>query len=444
LRQRDVHKKSDDSCAPNDSSCLEMPTDLWVIKGKVYDFTTWTKHHPGGAAILNQSKGSDATALFESYHAVAESTKGKEKMGLDKALKRYYVRDARANEQDISVQHDWVNTPHYDKLKQNAQAYFQKNGSKAPWFIKLWHFSWSILYFGLAYRWIMYGKIWEAALMGAASLYGPGDAGHSGTHYEIFKSAKLNILFANVVAMWQFVPSGWTRQHVMMHHTRPTYTGDVDIHHLAFFNFWRLSKHEAWRWHHKYWFFKWPIAVTAIGLALPIVDASTLFVELPYLVDNVRHKAYADKWEYAKTFMQFMAQCCLWGTIVIRHGPATFFAPWLVFGFLFYSSAQLSHGTHEAQVDRENTKDEWILQQVRSTRGDHSPYSLFWTAFSIGLNNQAVHHCFPSCHWYHYPALNDIVLEATGEIYGVNRYKATFWEAYRDHLTFVNEVNKKP
>jgi len=42
-------------------------TDAWIIiKGKVYDVTSWIPKHPGGKIIL-QGIGKDATSLFENY-----------------------------------------------------------------------------------------------------------------------------------------------------------------------------------------------------------------------------------------------------------------------------------------------------------------------------------------------------------------------------------------
>lgn len=42
--------------------------DCWiVVKGKVYDVTSWVPLHPGGRLILNGA-GRESTALFLSYH----------------------------------------------------------------------------------------------------------------------------------------------------------------------------------------------------------------------------------------------------------------------------------------------------------------------------------------------------------------------------------------
>jgi hypothetical protein len=45
------------------------PTDLWmVIRGIVYDCSSWCRFHPGGVDTLMEAAGRDGTALFEQFH----------------------------------------------------------------------------------------------------------------------------------------------------------------------------------------------------------------------------------------------------------------------------------------------------------------------------------------------------------------------------------------
>ena len=39
------------------------------IHGQAYDLTEWLPRHPGGAYLLEITRGTDCTELFESYHA---------------------------------------------------------------------------------------------------------------------------------------------------------------------------------------------------------------------------------------------------------------------------------------------------------------------------------------------------------------------------------------
>jgi salicylate hydroxylase len=46
--------------------------DCWVvIHGKVYDFSEWKDHHPGGTLVARTFAGRDATAEFSDFHSKA-------------------------------------------------------------------------------------------------------------------------------------------------------------------------------------------------------------------------------------------------------------------------------------------------------------------------------------------------------------------------------------
>ena len=44
--------------------------DCWIIiRGKVYDFSEWKDHHPGGPFVARMYAGKDATAEFGDFHS---------------------------------------------------------------------------------------------------------------------------------------------------------------------------------------------------------------------------------------------------------------------------------------------------------------------------------------------------------------------------------------
>lgn len=49
-----------------------MHNNTWVVHGRAYDLTAVMRTHPGGAWILELTRGTDVTALFESYHAFSD------------------------------------------------------------------------------------------------------------------------------------------------------------------------------------------------------------------------------------------------------------------------------------------------------------------------------------------------------------------------------------
>ena len=51
-------------------------TDCWsVIKGEVYDLTSYVKDHPGGANLIKAICGKDGSSSFASEHAGASKPK---------------------------------------------------------------------------------------------------------------------------------------------------------------------------------------------------------------------------------------------------------------------------------------------------------------------------------------------------------------------------------
>ena len=48
--------------------------DAWtILRGYVYDITSFLDHHPGGVDILEQVFGEDCTDLFDEYHSFVNS-----------------------------------------------------------------------------------------------------------------------------------------------------------------------------------------------------------------------------------------------------------------------------------------------------------------------------------------------------------------------------------
>ncbi|CAM9681016.1 unnamed protein product [Chrysoparadoxa australica] len=60
---------------------LKKSSELWFMHGAYYDLSLFMKNHPGGEGVLKMTQGlEDVTALFESYHALANIVTIKEMM----------------------------------------------------------------------------------------------------------------------------------------------------------------------------------------------------------------------------------------------------------------------------------------------------------------------------------------------------------------------------
>merc|ERR1712129_298799 len=95
-------------------------------------------------------------------------------------------------------------------------------------------------------------------------------------------------------------------------------------------------------------------------------------------------------------------------------------------GILFYTFSQVSHIQDEAFSHQTKVTDSWITHQIGSCV-DYSVDSLFWNVMSIGLNNQALHHLFPSVHPCHFIQLSPVLDKFCAD-YKIKRNKVgTFW-----------------
>ena len=72
---------------------------------------------------------------------------------------------------------------------------------------------------------------------------------------------------------------------------------------------------------------------------------------------------------------------------------------------------------------------------------DYCTGSTLWLHLSNGLNNQIVHHLFPSVDWTHYPDLAAIVRDTAKECGVPHTEFASFAEALRAHFAYLRVLN---
>jgi fatty acid desaturase len=125
------------------------------------------------------------------------------------------------------------------------------------------------------------------------------------------------------------------------------------------------------------------------------------------------------------------------------YGPVHTLSPFAVCGALFYVFSQISH-VNDASFPRRNDKPRWAHAQAESARGDYSQNSYAWGVFSIGLNNQTMHHLFPTVHYCHYPSLQKLL----HPVFKIHKLPTptpqTFAESVRSHFAFLRKLNDKP
>jgi hypothetical protein len=107
-----------------------VPEHLWLVHGKLYDMTTFASQHPGGERLILLGRGLDATALVESYHALADRAK------VHAALASCFVRDALPKELPPEAEAlEWSESGFYRTLARRVAAALPPRSARADWHV---------------------------------------------------------------------------------------------------------------------------------------------------------------------------------------------------------------------------------------------------------------------------------------------------------------------
>eukprot|EP00928_Gymnodinium_smaydae_P034970 TRINITY_DN2467_c0_g1_i2.p1 TRINITY_DN2467_c0_g1~~TRINITY_DN2467_c0_g1_i2.p1 ORF type:complete len:522 (-),score=106.14 TRINITY_DN2467_c0_g1_i2:398-1963(-) len=431
-----------EECETEDVNEAKEQQAKWIIFGEVYDLTPWMAKHPGGALVLQQTVGTDCSALFASSHTFRGGS-------MLKTLKPYWVRRAESEETDVSSRFHWHETPAHDKMREQLREYFKGRSIKAPSWVLALYALWSCVLMFATKRWLSTGDLTTALVLGVAIWYSSVDIIHAGMHFAIFDSPRANLALAYFFGMWSYLPSSWIRQHNILHHTHTNHEEDTDLHHFHYFDDilsawfqrfvgfypiggWRLSERTPMQSRYSRWLQIFPIYFFSSGLALSIVEPPILYVTKRCLGSKQRFAFPA--WELALAWAQYVTVVGTICAVAYMHGALAALLPLFTFGLIFYIFTQVSHANEGSDS---TVATEWAVDQVRNTRGDYSYDSLFWSIVSSGLHLQSVHHVFPSVHWAHYPAIYRMIWNAAGE----ERAPKTFWKALQEHFAFVSKLN---
>ena len=379
----------------------------WYIHGKAYDLTPYLDKHPGGRYILESVRGLDATALFESYH---RSTNNR---AIYNIMEKYRV-DAPA----LLPTYDWDHTPIYDDILDVVLRYKKEHGLKATWATWAWYGFLGVLHHVFLWHWILGTGGWIVPVcLGLTMWFWCGALLHDGTHYSFCDRPEWSRRIGAWCG-WLFVlPSLWVKQHVVAHHTHTNHEHrDPDLHHYdnvvknrtPFVSWYSTTERDTFGFGNLtrmisiprsvYWLVPGAV-VTNVILSLtyvPILLESNRCFGTGELLAWPRHeKVWA--WAQWTMFVLFLA-----GMGYVR-GVAWAFLPFAVCGNVFYACSQVSHVNAPSQeLDKCR---EWAHAQILACQGDYSYGSAIANALSIGLNNQTIHHLFPSIHPCHFPAL---------------------------------------
>ena len=195
-----------------------------VVDGCVYDVTSWMDNHPGGAIVLLNSSGRDATDIFNAYHS-RESISNKLKFFYVGAISDYKVESTLESFRRFAKSVEGS-----DLMNTSIRFYAFKVIS----YILLLCLSIGLVY---AYRdtfWIgtVCGGIAMAAFFQQVAFFGH-DLGHTAVTHIRGVDLAIGLLFGNILSG---VSLGWWKATHNTHHVLTNSVEcDPDIQHLPFF-----------------------------------------------------------------------------------------------------------------------------------------------------------------------------------------------------------------
>lgn len=401
---------------------------LWYIHGRAYNLDKWVADHPGGAEIIMACRGTDCTVLFETYHAASLRQEW-----IHSLLARYAVADTPR----LPVDAAWAQTPVYDDLRQVLQAYRMEHGVKATGITRAWYALMGVVHYWLLSVWLSgQGSMAVPFGFGLTLWFYSGDLMHAGTHFALCRSSRVS-RWIGMAGGWMFcLPHTWIRQHVTGHHAHTNeHAHDPDLYHwhrLFDVSPWVQEPREKLK-------SLWYAAPVFTQIIVPALCTTEILLNGHWV--GVKESIPYYRGERATMWTVWTLYMSLLAAVVYFHGLLWAIIPSITCGGLFYAFSQVSH-LNAASFDTPKTK-EWAVREITSSQGDYAYDSLLWTKLSLGLNNQTMHHLFPSVHPCHYPELS----RRTRKIFkkhGLPQacWNKTYMDSLDEHCQWLRRLNK--
>lgn len=451
--------------------------DCWmIIKGKVYDVTSFVRSHPGGPLIYSNA-GGDNTTQFSSYHPLyVERMLGKYLVG---SVDRASVDDARRT--DVAGHVEYVEDvpddarvggggggraqrgqgegDFYRTLKARVEAYFRETKQDPRVHPHMYVKTAVILASHVAAVYGMfYARVPLAAAVAASLLLGlcfteiGVSIQHDANHGSYGRSPLWGQLLGCTLDMMGISSFNWKKQHVVGHHAHTNVVGaDPDVEVLPEGDPRRYHSEHPLRPMHRYQHVYMLMLYCLMGFKLAFVEDFSIYFRgrLGPLTFGAPMNA-GEKlvfWAGKAAFAAYMFAMPLAlshraaATVLLLDALAIAFA-----GFLLAIMFQVSHVQTRLEFpkpdDRGRVHRGWAENQLMTT-ADYAHGSSFWLHISGGLNYQVVHHLFPGVTHCHYPALARIVREACEERGITYHVYDTFADALADHVRHLRLVGRQ-
>jgi len=415
--------------------------DLWiVIRGKVYDVTSWVPNHPGGNLILNGG-GRESTALFMSYHPLR----------VEQLLHKYEIGEV----DDYRPFYNW-DSDFYTTVKRRVESCINEHGlnksSRLMYFKSLliicgWIIS---FYFGM-----VKGYYIAALAMGFCHSHFGITIGHDGNHGAFSRSFVFNRLAAHAMDLMGGSSIVWMHQHNIGHHPNSNRQGDScksecdqdDPDTKSGFPLVRVASALPHRWYHAYQHIYFWLLICFVSTKWYINDVKA-FIRKKYVnIDFFEIQAYDI---FLLTCTKLLYATYAFFTPFYYHPLPQAIALWFLFSaatsYMFVCMFAVNHLTEDASFPNEATAcRDWAKLQCM-TATNFCVGSEFWTWMSGGLNYQLEHHLFPYVAHVHLPKISPIVQQTCREFdvpYVAFRAYSDALYSHYSHLKYLGNPDLK-
>jgi len=426
-------------------------SELWIYRGERYDLRSFVDNHPGGSHAILLGQGRDCTQLFDSYHPFTDVPR--------KVLARYkYVGSSEPIEASLFKVDV---TPFYDDARSAARKLFSPRGNESSDEVqrncKATAAAWVQHTLGMCvvsfafWRWC-HGDILAVFYFPVVYWMVCSDLMHNGSHFAMSRNVCLNTLSAYIGGLHvQF--HLWAFQHVVAHHVHTNVHGkDPDMHHfdaeadrkdgghMGYRSHPSHPNYSQYKWCWKYGIFHQMMGTTA---AVALLNVAKYVHAMKIQVVSMPRKMMTSVVIDRAILTAFIALFCWYKGVGV--GLSLIFPSWCVHGCLFNIFSQITHVNEQSFPASSKGKGEpieWAVHQVL-TGADYNCDSKLWGMLSINLNNQIVHHLFPSVHPCHYPALRRALIPVCEKhkIDYLGRSSHTFVDMLCGYYGWISKLN---
>ena len=235
---------------------------------------------------------------------------------------------------------------------------------------------------------------------------------HTASHYSLVRNRKVNTLMVYVGYGFFFGSSReyWMHKHIKVHHPNPNIVGvDEDINLMPWFVMSRDDYENASGFKKKY--FKIQFLIIPIALTLNLFNVQK--DGLVHLYECYKKEGLTKR--ITTDLMVIFSHFLCW--III---PLFFFDLADVMLFYYLRAAFMGYGMFAAFapahfpdnaifLSTDNKEMNFILKQIYTTTNFRT--GIIGKYILGGVQYQIEHHLFPSCHHYHYPKINTLLID---------------------------------